>query len=492
VSLKGVCAAKDGCEVGDSPMDGGGYPRGLRHSPDGARAVFYGSFIPLNAPSSQQRPMTPRRYTSRLTWHVRVVTAALAFGAASFAVFRATVPDVQALVVSDIALVNASAPQFGRLLEAYAGARLQSGNRVDLLLNGNGTYPRLWSDLRSARRSITVQSYYAKPGAIADSLSRVLRAQAGAGLDVLLLLDAFGAEAMPASWRNELRRSGVRVALLRPVPWHSMHGAADRSHVRVVVIDGRVGYTGGFGFADYWSGDGQHGDQWRETNARIEGPAVLQLQAAFAAGWVEATGELLTSNSYLSLDPPSAAAGPHDAALLFTTTTTGSTAAERFLALAILSARTRLYITNAYFVPNRDFRQLLSDAVQRGVDVRILTAGDDTDVSPTLYAGRHHYEGLLRSGVRIYEYHAAMMHAKTMTLDHVWTTIGSMNFDNRSLAFNDESTLLVHNRGFTAAMDSVFADDLSRAREITLAEFRRRSAWSRVREIASNLLSALL
>jgi len=437
--------------------------------------------------------MSQKLHTRRLSWRARILIAALAASGASIAVFRATLPDVESLRVgTDISLVDATGPAFARLLEAYTGARIESGNHVDLLLNGNQTYPRLWKDLRSARQSITVQSYFAKPGIIADSLAQILRDRARSGVRVLLLLDAFGAEAMPRSWRNELRRSGVQVALLRPIHWHSMHGAADRSHVRIVVIDGQVGYTGGFGFADYWAGDGRHGEQWRETNARVEGPSVLQFQSAFAAAWLEATGELLMANSYLNLDPPSAPAGSHDAALLFTTTTTGSTVAERFLVLAILSARRRLYVTNSYFVPNGDFRRLLAGAVQRGVDVRILTAGDNTDVGTTLYAGRYHYEELLRSGVRIYEYQAAMMHAKTMTWDGAWATIGSMNFDNRSLAFNDESTLLVRDRGFGATMDSVFADDLARAREITLTEFQQRSAWSRVREFAANLLSALL
>ncbi|MEX2177229.1 MAG: phospholipase D-like domain-containing protein [Gemmatimonadaceae bacterium] len=436
--------------------------------------------------------MTRRLRAPSLSWRARLLMAAVAFGGASLAVFRATVPDVQTLVIQpDIALVDAEAQGFPRVLESYTGARLESGNSVDLLLNGHGTYPRLWRDLRAARRSITVQSYYAKPGAITDSLSQILQDQARAGVHVLLLLDAFGSSAMSHAWIREMRRQGVRVALLRPVHWHSMHGAADRSHVRVVVIDGRVGYTGGFGFADYWDGDGRHEQQWRETNVRAEGPVALQFQTTFAAGWLEATGELLTDRVYLGADSPRDS-GTRDAALLFTTTSTGSTTAERFLALAILSARRQLHVTNSYFVPSPDFRRLLAAAVRRGVDVRILTAGNDTDVRTTRYAGRYHYEKLLRAGVRIYEYQAAMMHAKTMTVDGLWATVGSMNFDNRSLAFNDESTLLVRDRGFVAEMDSVFAADLGHAREITLDTFRRRGALERLLEIGANLLSALL
>ena len=180
------------------------------------------------------------------------------------------------------------------------------------------------------------------------------------------------------------------------------------------------------------------------------------------------------------------------AGLLFTSPTTGSTPAERFLSLSIASARKRLYITNSYFVPDDDFRRLLKRAVKRGVDVRILTVGAKTDVKTTWYAGRHWYEDLLSAGVRIYEYQPAMIHSKTLVVDGLWSSVGSMNFDNRSLAFNNESDLVVLDAGFGAAMDSTFVDDLRHTREIKLDEFRRRSPWERVLEIVAVALSRLL
>lgn len=231
--------------------------------------------------------MNERLRSTLFSWQARVLVVGLAGAGALVAVFRATQPRTEALRIQpDIAAVEASAPTFARMLELYAGTHIDSSNRVEVLLNGDGTYPRLWEDLRTARKSITVQSYYSLPGAMADTLSQILRDRARAGVRVLLLLDAFGSEAMPDAWTAELRSGGVHVALLRPLRWHSLHGAADRSHVRAVVVDGRVGYTGGFGFADYWSGDGRHAAQWRETNVRVEGPAALQLQAAFAANVV--------------------------------------------------------------------------------------------------------------------------------------------------------------------------------------------------------------
>ena len=419
---------------------------------------------------------------------------ALAMTGAATAVFRATQPDTQPLTVQDVAMsLDASTPDFTALLGAHAGMYLLAGNEIDVLQDGADTYPRLWEDLRAARRSISIQSYYTQPGAVADTLASILSMQAQRGIDVRLLLDAFGAASVPARWVKDLQHAGVRVALLRPIHWHSLHGAADRSHVRVVVVDGRIAYTGGFGFADHWHRDGRSQASWRETNARLEGPAAAQFQGAFVAGWAEATGEMLVDDAHFP--PARGAAGQRrgvDAALLHTTTTTGSTTAERFIALTVAAARQRLFITNSYFVPSADLRRLLTSAVDRGVDVRIITAGSATDVATTRYAGRRHYEELLRGGVKLYEYEAATLHAKSLIVDGLWTTIGSMNLDSRSLSFNDESTLIVRDASIATRMERIFAQDLQRSREVTLEAFRRRPLAERIRERAASLLSALL
>jgi cardiolipin synthase len=381
---------------------------------------------------------------------------------------------------------------FRDLIGLFTGVHLGPGNRVEQLLNGDGTYPRLWSDLRSARSTITMQMYFSKPGEVADTLGAILAERAAAGVRVLLLLDAFGSQTLKRSWARGLEQAGVEVRLLRKLRWYGIHDATDRSHVRVVVVDGRVGYTGGFGIADYWLGDGQTTDQWRETNVRFEGPAVLELQAAFAAGWVEATGELLVDERFFPRRGFHTEVGPTVAGLLFTSTTTGSTSAERFLALTIAGARHTLYVANSYFVPDDDFRDLLVAAARRGVDVRILTVSDDTDVLATWYAGRARYEALLRGGVRIYEYMPAMMHAKTIVVDGIWGSIGSMNFDNRSLAFNNESNLVVWDRAFGAHMDSTFAADMGRAREIKLEQFMKRPWTERLVELSASMFSRVL
>ncbi|HEY2374847.1 MAG TPA: phospholipase D-like domain-containing protein [Gemmatimonadaceae bacterium] len=380
---------------------------------------------------------------------------------------------------------------FARTMEMYTGVHIEPGTRVQAVNNGT-VYDSLWNDLRSAKQTITVQMYYSLPGKVADTLAAILKERARAKVRVLLLLDAFGSQNLKRAWARSLREAGVEVSLLRKLRWYSVHNATDRSHVRVIVIDGRIGYTGGFGLADYWQGDGLHENQWRESNVRFEGPAVMQLQAAFASAWAESTGELITGDVFFPRHGFEELSRGVQAGLLFTAPTTGSTPAERFLALSIASAHKSLYITNSYFVPDDDFRRLLERVAKRGVDVRVLTVSTKTDVKTTWYAGRYWYEDLLSAGVRIYEYQPTMMHSKTLVVDGLWSSVGSMNFDNRSLAFNNESNLVVLDTKFGAVMDSVFLRDLHYSKEIKLAEFRQRSVWERLLELGAVTLSRLL
>lgn len=380
---------------------------------------------------------------------------------------------------------------FARTFELFTGTHVFPGNRVEQLLNGNGVYPVLWEDLRSAQRTITVQMYYSLPGTVADTLAAILAERARAKVRVLFLIDAFGSQHLSAAYIRRLRDAGVEVARLRALRWWTIHNASDRSHVRVVIVDGRVGYTGGFGLADYWLGDGHREDQWRESNVRFSGPTVMALQAAFSAAWAEATGELITGPLFFPYTGFQEV-GATQAGLLYAAPTTGSTPAERFLALTISGARKTLYITNSYFVPDDDFRRILERAVRRGVDVRVLTVSSKTDVKTTWYAGRFRYEEMLERGIRIYEYQPTMLHSKTIVADGIWSSIGSMNFDNRSMAFNNESNLVVLDRAFGAQMDSVFLDDLRYSKEIKLDEFRKRSFWSKMLERGATIIARVL
>jgi cardiolipin synthase len=382
-------------------------------------------------------------------------------------------------------------PLFRRTVDLLAGMTIEAGNNVEVLFNGDQTYPRLWADLRSARQTITLQMYYGNPGKVADTLKNILIERVRAGVRVLFLQDAIGSQNLTDEWQDSLRAAGVQVAIFRPPRWYQLDKAGHRSHIRVVVVDGHIGYTGGFGIDDKWLGDGRTNESWRDTNARFTGPAVMQLQATFAAGWAEATGELITGHLFFPLEE-FAHDGDDFGALLHMAPTVGSTPAERFLALSIEGARRTMYISNSYFVPDDDFRRMLVSAAQRGVDVRILTASDKTDIKTTWYAGRKRYEELLEGGVRVYEYAPSMMHAKTFVIDGLWSTIGTMNFDNRSLAFNDESNLVTFDERVGAVMDSVFLEDLRHSTEIKLETFRRRPWYEKVFETGANLLSRVL
>jgi cardiolipin synthase len=395
-------------------------------------------------------------------------------------------------------LPGADDPAFRATVELLTKTELRPGHAVDLFSCGDQLYPCLWDDLRAARRSITLQLYYCQPGRMADEFARLVLERAAAGVRVLFLRDAFGSSPIPDEYWERLERGGVRVAAFRPTrPWE-LHKVQHRSHIRVVTVDGRVGYTGGFGIDDKWYGDGRHRDQWRDTTARFVGPAVLQLQATFAAGWAEATGELLAGDAFFPLDadgePAESRREGEDAwaGLLHCAPTLGSTPAERFMALSIAGARERLWISNSYFVPDGHFCGMLVEAARRGTDVRILTPDRRSDVKTTYWAGRTQFEALLSAGVRIYEYGAAMMHAKTLVADGAWAAVGTNNFDNRSMVFNDETVLMVHDERVAEALERLFYEDTTYARELTLETFRRRPAGERALERAASLLARWL
>lgn len=399
-------------------------------------------------------------------------------------------------------------PRFCSTVELLTRTELRPGHSVEVLSCGDELYPRLWEDLRRATRSITLQLYYCQPGRMADEFADIVLERARAGVRVLFLRDAFGSQPLDSAYLERLEKGGVHMAAFRPTRWWELHKIPHRSHIRVVVTDGRVGYTGGFGLDDKWFGDGRHPGQWRDSTVRFVGPAVLQLQATFAAGWAEATGALLTGEEFFPLDEdgdpheshvapggdadPRQPAGDAYAGLLHCSPTLGSTSAERFMALSIAAARRRLWISNSYFVPDDHFCGMLAEAVARGVDVRVLTPNRDSDVKTTYFAGRAHYDALLGSGVRIFEYHAAMMHAKTLVADGIWSSVGTNNFDNRSMAFNDETLLMVRDEAVAGKMERLFEDDLGYAHEVRLPDFRRRPWTDRLLERGASAMSRIL
>ena len=384
-----------------------------------------------------------------------------------------------------------SSAAFCEIVQLTLSASMRPGHTVELLANGDETYPRLWEDLRNAQQSITLQLYYCRPGRMAEELKAILIERARAGVKVLFLRDAFGSGSLKKEYLRELTDAGVEVCTFRPTHWYELHKAQSRSHIRVVVVDGRIAYTGGFGIDDQWYGDGHTESSWRDTNVRFTGPAVAQHQAIFVRGWAEAANDLLTGSTLFPLEHIAQPGGVL-AASVHCAPTVGSTASERLVALSITGAERSLYIANAYFLPDDDFRRLLIEAVARGVDVRILSTGPHTDTRWTRRASHARYEELLEGGVRIFEYQPSMMHAKAIVVDGVWSVVGTMNFDNRSFALNDESVVIAHDRRVAAELERLFLDDLRHAREVTLDVWRRRPLHHRMLERGATLASRLL
>ncbi len=372
-------------------------------------------------------------------------------------------------------------PSFEELFSILTNTTISGGNRIEVLTNGDGVYPRLWADLSSAESLITWHVFWFKPGRLADRLQEILIDRARAGVRVLFLYDHFGSQGVPKEYFARLREAGVVVAEFRPPRWNTLYKIQQRMHVRAVVIDGDVGYTGGFAIADEWSGDGRQPGQWRDTSVRVRGPVVNQLQAAFASNWAEAAGELLMGDRVF---PPGDGPPPGDvtAGVMYDAPGLGSTNAERFFLLSVQGARERLFITNAYFVPDRHFREFLIDAAKRGVDVRVLTPGANTDQPSTYHAARHGYEDLLEGGIRIWHYRPTMVHAKTLVVDGVWSAIGTINFDNRSMVLNDEVTVVMRDAGIARLLERQFHEDLAYADEVSLEELRARGVVDRIKE----------
>jgi cardiolipin synthase len=397
---------------------------------------------------------------------------------------------------SDRTVLDFESPALPEAVWLTTQASLEPGSTAELLNDGDGTFPRLWEDLKAARHSITIVSYFGKPGQVTDTLASILAERARAGVEVRWVHDSVGCGKLTVDYFEPICAAGVRTAAFRELRWYTLDRANNRSHVRSIVIDGTVGYTGGFGFDDNWLGNGRTPGQWRDCNVRLTGPVVSRLQSTFITHWAEAANELIVSDSLARAngeDEPELLSAPgaiplEAAGILISGGTLGSSSAERLLAMTIALARRSLLITNAYFVPDDDFIDLLIAAKRRGVDVRVLTNGARSDVKPALWAGRRRYERMLDAHIRIYEYQPALLHAKTLVADGIWSVVGTINFDNRSLAFNNEIALIAADRTLGTALERQFSADLSYAREIELAAFRRRSARDRILERSADRL----
>jgi cardiolipin synthase len=359
------------------------------------------------------------------------------------------------------------------------------GGEVTLLQNGDAFFPAILDAIKGAQDSVNFEVYIFEPDEIGRQFIEAFKERARAGVEVRLLLDGFGAMKMTKRYRDDLQRAGVKISRFRPLSLRSLVRFYKRTHRRAIVVDGRVGFTGGAAVSAKWKGNVTNEHEWRDSMTRVTGPLVAGIQSAFAGNWVYCCGEVIAGPRFFPhldrSDGPcslSVVSSPSDALqpirLLFW--------------LSFINARQRLWICNSYFIPDHRLRAAVIERSRAGVDVRILVPGNETDAVPVQAAGRSYYEELLAAGVRIFEYEPAMMHAKTVVVDGAWSVVGSANLDERSMELNEENVLGIADRDFARAIEEGVAADLERSSEIHLDEWRKRPIYKKVLERAAKAL----
>jgi cardiolipin synthase len=380
-------------------------------------------------------------------------------------------------------------PQFVRVMGALLGPPLLSGNRAATLLNGDEIFPAMLEAIRSARKTITFETYIYWRGEVGHEFAEALSAKAREGVKVSVMLDWLGSNKMDQAMLDMMRQAGVRVERYHALHWYTLDKLNNRTHRKLLVVDGRVGFTGGVGIADEWKGHAQDANHWRDTHYRIEGPAVAEMQAAFLDNWMKVTGEVLDGPGYF---PPLESVGPLVAQVFKSSRESGAESTHLMYLLSVTAAARSIDLEMAYFIPDDLALDAIVKALKRGVHVRLIVPGPITDAESVRKAGKASWGAILRAGAEIYEYQPTMFHCKVLVVDGLWSSVGSTNFDNRSFRLNDEANLNIYDRDFASQQETVFEQDLKRSRRVTLQEWENRSwtekAWEKVVSVADGQL----
>lgn len=380
-------------------------------------------------------------------------------------------------------------PQFQRVLGSMLGPALIPGNRVTAFHNGDEIFPAMLDAIRAAGKTITFETYIYWSGEIAGQFAAALEERARAGVRVHLMLDWVGAGKIDGHMIEEMQAAGVEVEKFHPVRWYNLDRINNRTHRKLLVVDGRIGFTGGVGIADLWRGSAQDPEHWRDSHYRITGPAVAQMQSAFMDHWIATRGAVLDQEAYFPALP---ATGTELAQVFRSGTDDGAESVRLMYLLSVASAETSLKIASAYFVPDDLTTEMLVAACRRGVRLEILVPGVHGDAAVVRRASRARWGPLLEAGAAIHEYQPTMYHCKIMIVDRLWTSVGSTNFDNRSFRLNDEANLNVHDAGFAEQQCAVFDADLARAKRVTLEGWRDRPRSEKAQEWLASLLRSQL
>lgn len=384
------------------------------------------------------------------------------------------------VVRQDIAhLYGVGSPEFIRSMNSLLGPSILEGNQVTPLYNGEQIFPAMLAAIEGATRSITFETYIYWSGDVGQRFSDALSSRAKAGVKVHVVLDWVGSGRMDESMLEGMMQAGVEIEKYHPPRWYTIGRFNNRTHRKLLVVDGRIGFTGGVGIADKWDGHAQDEEHWRDSHFQLEGPAVAQMQAAFLDNWLETRGVLLHGDDYF---PPITSAGAHSAQVFRSSATDGSESVRLMYLLSIASAKKNVLIANAYFVPDAFAVRELVQAAQRGVTVELIVPGTTTDAVVVRWASRALWGELLQAGVKIYEYQPTMYHVKVMIVDDCWTTVGSTNFDNRSFRLNAEANLNIMDGDFARAEVRAFEADKAKSRAVTYAMWKKRPLTERIGE----------
>lgn len=374
-----------------------------------------------------------------------------------------------------------------RSLGELLGPPLVSGNKIEHLENGIEIFPSMLKAIGMAKKTITFETFIYWEGKIGKEFSHALSEKARSGVRVHVMLDWVGSKRMEQVNIDEMKKSGVMVEYYHPLRWYNVTRINNRTHRKILVIDGRIGFTGGVGIADEWSGDAEKPNHWRDSHFRVEGPVVAQLQSAFMDNWNSVNPEVLHGEDYFPSIPSD---GKSIAQVFKSSPEEGSGSVRLMYLYSIAHAQKSILIANAYFVPDSHVRQLLIDAAKRGVKIEVIVPGEKIDTQITRKASMATWGEMLEAGIRIFQYQPTMFHCKYMIVDNVWVSVGSTNIDNRSFRLNDESNLNIIDPEWANEMVSVFNDDQKASHETTLEDWRKRPIQNKILEWGSFLFSS--
>ncbi len=417
-----------------------------------------------------------KQQTRKRLWVLALAALLTIIGVASWMIFSA---DGKALEVSLDHRYPLADPQFEREMSVLLGPSILRGNAVVALNNGEEIFPSMLQAIRSATKTITFETYIYWSGQIGRQFADALAERARAGVAVHLLVDWVGSAKMDDDLLDTMKQAGVELVRYRPPRWYTIGRMNNRTHRKLLVVDGRIGFTGGVGIADLWDGDAQDPKHWRDIHFRIEGPTVAQMQAAFNDNWIKATGIVLNGDGYF---PALGDAGEQAAHVFVASPAGGSQSMHLMYLMSIAAAEHSIDLQAAYFVPDPLAIEALIAARKRGVRVRVIVPGKHIDADVVRIASKSQWGEMLLAGIEIAEYQPTMFHNKMLIIDSAMVSVGSTNFDMRSFSLNDEANLNIYDRRFAQQMTAVFDADLQQTRPYTYEDWANRPWRERLME----------